>query len=134
MRILVLTNIYPLKETKKGFTPVVRYFCESWVRLGHEVVLFNSSTKFPFFYYWIPKFLVTRIETSIGFSLPNKFVSRKIIRTENCVKVFQLPIFKYYPGQKLSLRAIREQYSEIDNQISAINFKPDLIVAHWLEP
>ena len=131
--ILVFTSIYPIKGTESGHTPIVKYFCEDWVRQGHNVYVVSSTSKFPLLYYLIPNFLKKFLESKIGFNLPNVFSRKKILNTENGVRVLQLPIFKIYPGQHISEKAFKRNIKEIESSF-ILNFKPDLCIGHWTDP
>lgn len=133
MNILVFTSIYPLKGTSVGNTPVVKYFCESWVKLGHKVCVISSTTRFPFVYYMIPSFITKKIENTVGFNLPNRFNRKFVNENENGVRVFQIPISKYYPGEIVDQSKIDKNLSFIfDNYLH--DFIPDVAIGHWVNP
>lgn len=134
MKILVFTSIYPIEGTKKGMTPVVKYFCEDWVKLGHEVVVISSPTKFPYIFYYVPEFLSSMIENSVGFVIPNKISRNKIQTEENGVKIYQLPISKTLPGQNLSELSVSKNMKLILKYFKKIHFTPEVAVGHWVNP
>lgn len=132
-KILVFTTIYPIKGTKNGFTPIVKYFCEDWVKQGHDVYVINSSSRFPFFFYLFPNFLLRFIESKLGFNLPNFFSRREIITKEDGVKIYQLPINKFFPGSLPSDAIINKNLLKIEQNFLE-GFKPDVCVGHWISP
>lgn len=135
MNILVFTAIYPITGMKQGFTPIVKYFCEDWVKLGHRVVVVSSTTKFPLPYYIVPECLNTLIENKVGFNVPSQGSRRKIYTTENGVEVFQLPVKKLFPGQNVSKIEISEHFKDIsENYFKKIDFVPDIATGHWVVP
>ncbi len=133
MKILIFSSIYPIKGTKSGFTPIVKYFCEDWVKLGHEVYVVSSTSKFPLLFYFIPKFIREFIESKIGFNIPNLFSSKKVITEENGVKIFQLPISKILPGKIVSDKVINKNVKIIENDF-LLNFTPEFCIGHWVNP
>ena len=135
MNILMLTNIYPLKDvSSKGLTPVVNYFCEEWVRRGHKVFVVNSTSQFPPYYYMLPNFMKELVENKVGFSLPNKHNNREILTESNGVIVFQLPYRKMYPGQSISSNRLKLQYEAVVNKLEEYGFVPSVILGHWVNP
>lgn len=135
MNILMLTNIYPLEDmAHKGFTPVVNYFCEEWVKEGHEVFVVNNTSRLPFFFYIIPKFLAKIIENKVGFSLPHKFNNKRIFMKNSGLKVLQLPYSKLYPGQLISEKELNKHYNSITEVLDQEHFVPDIILGHWINP
>ena len=47
MDILVLTSTYPQEDDEnKGVTPTVKYFCEKWGQLGHNVIVIHNNSCF----------------------------------------------------------------------------------------
>lgn len=133
MNILVFTTIYPIKETARGFTPIVKYFCEEWVKLGHNVLVISSSTNFPYFYYKLPKFVFEFIENKIGFNLPNT-LSKKMMRIiENGVEIRQIPISKNFPGQIINEKKLYENFITLKKEVID-EFNPDIAIGHWINP
>lgn len=135
MNILVFTTIYPIAGTKSGFTPIVKYFCEDWVKLGHRVVVISSTTRFPYLYYVLPKFVDNIIENKVGFNVPNTFSRKKKYVIENGVEVLQLPIKKQYPGQSITEEEVNYFFQDLlDNYLKNIDFVPDIATGHWVVP
>lgn len=134
MNILVYTNIYPIRGTQYGFTPIVKYFCEEWSRSGHNVFVVSSSTKFPILYYHIPKKMKLLLENKIGFSVPNKESRKYFSVVENGVKVLQFPISKLIPGQFPSVNKLENNFHKILRVFSNERFVPDIAIGHWVNP
>lgn len=135
MNILVFTTIYPISGMKQGFTPIVKYFCEDWVKLGHRVVVVSSPTRFPLPYYFVPECLNTLIENKVGFNVPSQESRRKIYTTENGVEIFQLPVKKFFPGQNVAEIEISKYFKEIsESYFKKIDFLPDVATGHWVVP
>lgn len=134
MNILVYTTIYPIKGTKAGFTPIVKYFCEEWVLQGHKVVVISSSTRFPFIYYVTPNYIVKYFESKRGFNFPNILSRKKIKTIENGVNIYQLPISKKIPGQFPTSRIIENNFEEVVKYLESIAFIPNIAIGHWVAP
>lgn len=43
MRILVITDLYPIKEDEKNIPRTIQYFVKSWEELGHEVRIIRPN-------------------------------------------------------------------------------------------
>lgn len=133
MNILVFTSIYPIKGTKQGFTPVVKTFCEDWAKLGHNVLVISSSTKFPFFYYFLPNKLNEIIENTVGFNIPNSTSRKRIKIKENNVEVLQYPVFKKYPGEIVGESKLYSNFLNLKKEVLDL-FNPDIAIGHWVNP
>lgn len=134
MNILVYTSIYPIKGTRQEFTPVVKYFCEEWVKQGHSVFVVSSTSKFPLLMYAVPKKIKDRVESKKGFPFPNKISRKEIFKVENGVKIFQLPLFKIFPGEFPSDKKLKNKFQKIVKILAKENFIPDVAIGHWLMP
>lgn len=134
MNIIVFTSIYPFNGTKSGMTPVVKYFCEDWVRMGHRVVVISSTTKFPLLLYYLPNSINKKIENKVGFNVPNKLSRKKIRLIENGVEIFQLPNSKLLPGKIIAESQIESNINEIESFLKLKDFKPNIAVGHWINP
>lgn len=134
MNILVFTAIYPIAGTAGGFTPVVNYFCEEWVKKGHHVTVVIASSKFPYLYYHLPKRLKELLESRIGFNLPNRQSRETLSLSEKGVNILQLPISKFLPGQIPNDSIINNSFQEVLKYLNINKFIPDLAIGHWLSP
>ena len=134
MNILMLTTIYPLDGTKLGFTPVVKYFCEEWVRQGHKIAVVNNSSRFPSLFYHLPKPIEKMVESLVGFTVPDKKTSKEQVVQMNGVTIYQLPWFKKYPGEVMKQSTVLRQYDKIVEFLSTIDFVPEVVMAHWVNP
>ena len=80
MNILLLTNsMKQPDDIYSSKTDVVFFFAKEWVKAGHRVVIIHSETKFPLFYYWIPKSIASKIVGGRFSSFPS-VSSRKILK------------------------------------------------------
>lgn len=138
MKILVLTNEYPYdKYPKSNWTKVVKYFCEEWAKLGHEVVVIVNSTRFPQFYYISVKYakgLIAKIKDINTDGLEDHSWCKDFEFSEAGVRVFNYPMLKLFPGSRFSKKIINKQFDKIDLLMKKINFLPDVVTGHWLNP
>lgn len=135
MNILVLTSVYPEPDDgNEVVTPTVKYYCEKWVDAGNSVIVIHSNSAFPLLFYWIPQKLREKVSSLMGFNFP-VFASRKTLsHVENGVRVYRFPMFKAIPHKRYSKNAINKQVEKIIRTIDDVNFIPDVILSHWLNP
>jgi glycosyltransferase involved in cell wall biosynthesis len=134
MKILVLTSIYPSNDATKGTTPVVHYFCNEWVKLGHEVLVVHNDNKYLLFFYLLPKFIKNFITSKFGVILPNIAMRKtKLFKMDN-VKVLRMPILKIIPFGKFSNYQLNRQLDKIKIFLEEEDFIPDVITGHWENP
>ena len=115
-------------------TDVVFYFAKEWVKAGHRVVIIHSETKFPLFYYWIPKSIASKIVGGRFSSFPS-VSSRKILKREqDGVIIYRIPMLKLIPHSAYIESQYKNQIKHILDFLAEIDFKPDVITGHWLEP
>lgn len=135
MNILLMTNTMKQPDdTYSSKTDVVFFFAKEWVRAGHRVVIIHSETKFPLMYYWIPKPIVTKIIGGRFSSFPSVASRKKLKREQDGVSIYRLPMLKLIPHSSYSEAQYKKQLKLIQEYFEEINFKPDVITGHWLEP
>lgn len=135
MKILILTSAYPQPDDQDEIvTPTVKYFSEKWVELENEVCVIHNNSYFPIFFYFISNNLRKKITSKIGFTLPTFSSRKKLIRKEKGVEIFRLPIFKIIPHRKFFNWQIKKQTDKIVKIMTEKNFKPDIIIGHWVNP
>ena len=132
MRIVLLTSVYPSKNSPKGTTPVIHYFAKEWVKSGHDVHVFHIESLFPFFYYWAGRLFKKPLETRLGHLIPNKKPTA-YYEDKDGVKVSHLILKKNKPHSHFS----ESQLQYIVDQIALIidtDGVPDCFVGHWDNP
>ena len=135
MKILVLTSVYPQHDDGEFIvTPTVQYFCEKWAESGHEVLVIHNKSCFPLFFYWIPRKIMLTLSSKMGFNFPTKDSRTAIHFQKKNLNVYRLPMIKIIPHGKFSKNVINRQLSKIKKIASEINFTPEIIVSHWLNP
>lgn len=133
-KILILSSIYPGPDIPENFTPVVHYFVKEWKNMGYDVRVIHNSSFFPKPFYWVPKLIKRYIERRVGFPLPDKRLSKKVSYCIDGVNVVRIPIFKFLPMSRYTIRALNNQADRIIADLEQINFNPDIIISHWLNP
>lgn len=136
MNILVLTSIYPQSDDEKniGVTPVVEYFCEEWVRQGHNVLVIHNSSYYLKIIHLLPDKIIKKINSKFGIVVPNKDQSTTMNTVKNGVKNYRLPLLKIIPRWTFTKRQIEKQFIKIETILNMENFKPDIAIGHWENP
>lgn len=135
MNLLVLTSIYPEPDDGEDIvTPTVKYFCEKWVEQGHRVIVIHSNTCFPRVFYYVPKFIRKKMESILGHNFPTRSSRMPLVWKENGVHINRLPMEKIIPHGGFSKGTITLQINRIKNVLKKESFKPDIIMAHWVNP
>lgn len=136
MNILILTSVY--KDPSLGFsdrsTNIVNSFVKEWVKQGHSVVVIHNSHSYPRIIYQIPNRIKNLFEARMGFPILDYEAVRKKKYMDNGANVYRIPVKKYIPHSKPSNHIIKNQIKKIVSILSKINFKPDIITAHWASP
>jgi len=134
MNILVLTSIYPADDIAATYTPVVHYFAREWVKQGHNVKVFCSFSTFPKVFYLAARILgVKYLSSKLGYTVMDNAARQKRYHLDG-VDVMRSPIYKMLPHGRFTKRAIVGQSKNVLSYCRESNFKPDVIVGHWLNP
>lgn len=136
MNILLITQIYPEPDDGKGYeaTKTVEYFAREWVEAGHKVVVMHCPSRFPFFYYIMPRFLKNQIGKRTRILIPTWSSVRQISRREDGIQIYREPMTKWIPSQAYSKHAMENQCCKIKERLNELSFKPDLIAGHFSNP
>lgn len=134
MNIIIFTNHYPIEGAKPSTTYIVRYYAESFVKHGHNVIVVNSTSRFPYVFYLLPKKIVEIIENKLGYILPDLFSRKSIVSKFNGVNYLQLPVKKIFPGKDVRSSSLFSNYRKIYDFMNKLNFVPDIAVGHWCFP
>ena len=138
MNILLLTSQYPSdKYPQKDSTWVVPYFAREWAKSGHRVVAIVNSTRFPNCYYSLVKCLKGFFARKYGITggdLTNKTWSCGFSFEDEGVQVFNCPMKKYIPSGRYSAGKLTKQVGVIRSILKQMDFTPDVITGHWLNP
>lgn len=135
MKILVLTSVYPEPDDgEEVVTPTVKYFCDEWAKQGHEIIVIHNNSCFPLPFYFVPKGIREKMESKLGHNFPVLSSRKPLYRNENKVKIFRLPLEKIVPHGKFGKSKINNQIKKIENILKVDNFKPEIIMSHWVNP
>lgn len=138
MNVLMLTNLYPSDKYPREDTPwTVPYFVREWVKVGHSVVVIVNSTAFPIIYYYgvklIRRHLIKKYNIT-GNDLSDSSWAKCFSFDDQGARVYNIPIMKYSPSGRYSSHRIKKQIERIVALLEKLNFKPDLICGHWINP
>lgn len=134
MNILVISPVYPTPATSNNPTKVVHYFVKEWQRNGENIRVVNIPSYFPKILYRLPKFTEKLANKLFGSAVPqtqNKLFQKFSV---DGIRTLSSPVFKWFPGFKVSQKVIRRGIVNINQYLKSERFKPDVIVAHWTEP
>lgn len=133
MNILILTSNYPADDIPKQMTSVVHYFAKEWVRKGHRVVVLHSHNGFPFFVYWILKLFRKRLESKVGYMFTLSKPCDKDYNLDGVV-VHRRIMTKLLPHFRFFDSSYRLQICQFLKILDEDDFKPDVIIGHWITP
>ena len=133
MKILLITPIYPAENEKKSVSPVVHYFVREWVKTGHDVQVIHFSVTFPKIVYMIARPFKRLLSSRAGTEIRTWPLPECDYVWEG-VRVRQIPIKKKQPHGRYSAKEIRCATQKVINCCGEQEFKPDVIISHWVNP
>lgn len=134
MNILMISHVYPGAGTPETFTPVVHYFTREWVKMGHNVIVVNISTYFPWICYHLPSFVKSWLTNRFQTVLPDRPLNKAIDFEYEGVSVIRIPVFKRRPSMVVKYEKQDEQLKYILAKLEERDFTPDVVAGHWLNP
>ena len=135
MNILVLTSVYPsANDLNENVTKVVKYFVQEWTKQGHLVKVIHNAHRYPMLVHLLPKAIKRRIASRINFYIPDYNSITRLHYQDGLVDVWRLPIFKMMPHGNHFRYSLKKQAFAIERILKSINFKPDIILGHWMSP
>lgn len=134
MNILVLTPIYPGPNIGNNVTKVVHYFAKEWVKAGENVQVINLPSYFPKLMYAVPKVLKDFLFKKIGVAIPIHRNDKIEKFSLDNVPVTRIPLFKKHPWTMVASNYLERAVKDIIDEMSALQFTPDIIIAHWFDP
>ncbi|BAO56732.1 glycosyltransferase [Nonlabens marinus] len=132
--VLILSSIYPAEDVDKEFTPVVHYFVREWVKQEHNVIVIHNQAFYHEIFHLAANLFSKIIATFTGTNIPSKRLHKPKNFNLEDVRVFRIPIFKKIPRSRFSSFNIDQQILKISKLLESTNFKPDIILGHWLNP
>ena len=133
MNILILSNIYPSTDCEQTNTKVVHYFARKLAKEHNVHVIYNNTTYLQIFYYIASVFRMW-ISSHVGFMVQTKANKNDKTYELEGVKVHRFSILKKIPHSVFSKKEIEKQIIKIENTLKKENFKPELIISHWINP
>lgn len=135
MKILALTSVYPQPDDGKEIvTPTVKYFCDKWAKMGHDVIVIHNNTSFPRLFYCIPDCLRVKLSSILGHNFPTLSSRNALCRKEKGVSIYRLPLQKIIPHGNFKNKVITLQIKKIKEILKKEQFIPDVIISHWANP
>ncbi len=132
--ILVLTNIYPLNDVKLyGTTSVCHYFVKEWHNKGNNIRVIYNYTIYTRILHWLAK----KYADIICSILPTVINSERFNTFEydyEGVKVLLNPVYKFLPKFPFAKKQLRKTITRITRWLQKEQFKPDIVVGHFLHP
>ena len=132
MKICIVTPIYERTTSSNGATPVVHYFAKEWVKLGHEVVVYNLEVKFPDIYYRFARLFQKRLSSRLGMPIPST-IPHEFDDIFDGVVVHRRLISKIVPHSRFSESEILRVVNLIKNDFVNEDI-PDYFIGHWDNP
>jgi glycosyltransferase involved in cell wall biosynthesis len=136
MNILLITQLYPQPDDIGDNKPTktVEYFANEWRKSGHNIYVIHCSSKFPFLFYYAPKFVKRLLGGVLSNIIPSKSSRKPLFREENGIKVMRYPMYKLFPGMGYTNHQIHKQTALIEKFLYNQNFIPDLVAGHFANP
>ena len=136
MKITILTQIFPTDDKRKDstYTKVVYYFAQSWIKRGHEVVIYHCPNVLAKPVYYLPKRVKDIIKGKLGCEIANPEILKYEHYTYHDVQVVRVPFFKPIPRCMATKRSIHRGSDYIVKDLKKRNFSPDLIISHFISP
>ena len=135
MNILLLTNcIAQPDDVDKSVNDLVFSFALEWKKAGHRVVIVNSESKFPILFYKMPRFVINFFKKHGNFTIPSLASRKPLFWERDGISIARFPIFKPFPHCSFRKKQYLHQEHLIKEYLGSLDFTPDVITGHWLEP
>lgn len=116
----------------QGATPVVHYFTREWVRMGHEVVVFNFMAKYPKLMYWIGRKFQHQLNTRLGMLVPVDIPKEEDYFAEGVI-VYQRVLKKLIPHSRYKKKQLNKALKCVEQECEKSGV-PDWFIGHWDNP
>lgn len=124
--------MYP-DQVRPG-TKVCHYYTREWVKMGYKVIVFNMRSMFPPIYTTLAGLFPELAQKYVGNHVEMDRNMRIVESELDGVKIFSLPIFKYFPHGNYPKRSINKAQGIIETILVKNQFVPDAIVGHFHNP
>lgn len=133
--ILFLTNIYTHPEIPLyGSTKVCEYFIHEWKGHGHNIKVVYNYIIYPKLFHLIAKKYSTFLGNYFPTVINSEYYNESFEYEYDDIKVLLNPIFKLFPKYKFSNPSLSNASNKILDWLNKWNFKPDIIIGHFLHP
>ena len=134
MNILLITTIYPLPTKNNQGTKVCHFFAHEWMKMGHNVRVIHFQAVYPRPFYWAAKLMRNFLAAKTGAVIYTKRDDKTLQYEMDGVPVAKIPLYKPIPHGKFSSKGVKKSIAEIIKINEDANFKPDVIVGHFVNP
>lgn len=131
--VLVLTNIYPAPDLEKENTPIVHYFTKEWINIGYNVKVIHYPANFPKIVMWGASLFKKQLSSRLGATIRTFQATEKEYELEG-VKVKRIPLLKTKLHGAFSRKEMNRAYKKTLSYLHEQDFKPDVIISHWVNP
>lgn len=134
MNILLISTIYPQPGPENHGTKVCHFFAQEWMKMGHNVRVIHYQAVYPRPFYWAAKLMRNYLAAKTGAVIYSHRDSKVLHYDMDGVPVTRIPLYKPLPHGKFSGKAVKKSIDEIIRQSKDVNFVPDIIVGHFVNP
>ena len=134
MNILLISTIYPMPGPVNHGTRVCHFFAQEWIKMGHNVRVVHYQAVYPRPFYWAAKLMRNFLAAKTGAVIYTERESKVLHYEMDGVPVTRIPLYKPIPHGKFAAKAVMKSIEEILKQNKEANFKPDVIVGHFVNP
>lgn len=134
MNILLISTIYPQPGPENHGTKVCHFFAQEWIKMGHNVRVVHYQAVYPRPFYWAAKLMRNFLAAKTGAVIYTHRDSKDLHYDMDGVPVTRIPLYKPLPHGKFSGKAVKKSIDEIIRQSKNVNFVPDIIVGHFVNP
>ncbi|MBQ6880199.1 MAG: glycosyltransferase family 4 protein [Bacteroidales bacterium] len=134
MNILLISTIYPTPGPDNHGTKVCHFFAQEWMKMGHNVRVVHYQAVYPRPFYWAAKLMRNFLAAKTGAVIYTKRDDKTLQYEMDGVPVAKIPLYKPIPHGKFSSKGVRKSIAEIIKINEDANFKPDVIVGHFVNP
>lgn len=134
MNILLISTIYPTPGPDNHGTKVCHFFAQEWMKMGYNVRVVHYQAVYPRPFYWAAKLMRNFLAAKTGAVIYTKRDDKTLQYEMGGVPVAKIPLYKPIPHGKFSSKGVRKSIAEIIKINEDANFKPDVIVGHFVNP
>ena len=130
--VLLLTTMYP--DPLRPATKICHYFTREWVKMGYRVLVINYRSMFPRIYTDLASLFPRVAQRYVGNHVEMDRNMSIIQHEVEGIPIYSIPIFKYVPHGRYSVREIKKQVYTLKRILNERGFIPDAIIGHFHNP